>query len=280
MRYATGSVFAILLAAAAPAIAAPAPNLSVDLTGPGVAPNVYAYAGYNVNVANTGNRDADDVQLTIQLPKTATSPQVYVMGTVGAFDGRCALGGAPGTANGTKLVCNLNTVKKGKSTNVAFSVAFPEKTGNLVINATARTSTPGEVTPANNTDNLTAGLNYFTHSINTGSTYNIQHCTGTTLTAYFACTRFPGSVSSHPTQFFGGTTTGWLAIPGQPDYDGTWNLTGSRLTFSYRVISTGEIVAEFSGRGVPSTGCFEGLTRFPDGLGGYDAYVAPYLVCP
>ena len=57
-------------------------------------------------------------------------------------------------------------------------------------------------------------------------------------------------------------------------------MSGTTLTFSYHQISTNEIVAEFSGRGVPTATCFEGLTRFPDGLGGYSSYVSSDKVCP
>ena len=273
-------IFALMLAASPALAAPPAPNLSVNISAPVSAPNVYAYAVYTVNVANIGNRDADGVNLTIQLPKTNTSPQVYTMGTLGAFDGRCALGGAVGTAAGTKLVCTLGTVRKSRSTDVTFNMALPEKTGALVIDATATTTTTPETNPANNSASRTAILNYYTHTINTAATYTNQHCTGTGLTAFFECTLFPGSLTSHPSQFSGGPAGGTITLPGQPDYDGVWALAGQTLTFSYRQISTNTVVAEFSGRGVPSTGCFEGLTRFPDGSGGYSTYVAPYHVCP
>src|SRR5258705_13242410 len=43
---------AFMLAATAAFAAPPAPNLSVNISAPGAAPNVYSYAGYTVNVAN------------------------------------------------------------------------------------------------------------------------------------------------------------------------------------------------------------------------------------
>jgi hypothetical protein len=269
-----------LLLGASPALAGPQPNLSVSIQGPGTTPNVYASASYAVDVANSGNRDAAGVQLTIQLPKTGTSPQVYIMGNLGAYDGRCAPGGAPGTVAGTKLVCNLGTIRKGRSTSVSFNLALPEKTGALTIDAGATTLTLPETDPGNNSDSHVAALGYYAHGISTGTTYDVDHCTGTGLTAYFECTKFPGSISTHPTEFSGGPSSGTLSIPGEPDYDGTWSLSGPTLTLTYRQISTNQIIAEFSGRGVNTPGCFEGLTRFPDGLGGYSSAVAPYRFCP
>ena len=282
MRIAVLSALSIL-ALASPALAA-APNLSVTLPQPAPTPSVYGSATYTVNVANIGNQDAAGVQLTIQLPKTGTSPQVYIMGNLGTFDGRCALGGASGTVAGTKLVCNLGTVKRNKNTNVAFNLALPEKTGSLVIDASATTTTPGDPNPMNDLASLNAALVYYTWAIDTSPTtiYTASHCTGTGLTAYFECTKFPSSITSHQQQFVGGPASGTITIPGQPSYGGTWAVAGDTLTFVI-TDNSGPVpvpAAEFSGRGVQTTGCFEGLTRFPDGLGGYSTYVSPYRVCP
>src|SRR5262245_51520883 len=235
MRHIASSFLTVLLLAVPVWAAPPAPNLSVDVAAPAAVPNVYASASYSVTVANIGNRDAAVVQLTIQLPKTGTSPQVYVMGTLGSFDGRCTIGVA-GTAAGTRLTCSLGTVARNSSTVVAFNLALPEKTGDLLITASATTTTSPETNPANNADTLIPPLHYNTHAISIGATYTNQHCTGTGLTAYFECTLFPGSTTSHPSQFFGGPFGGTLAVPGEPDYDGAWALSGQTLTFSYHQI--------------------------------------------
>ncbi len=271
-----------LLLAASPAWAAPAPDLQITYQPPATTA-VYASGSYGVTVANVGQRDAAGVQLTIQLPATATSPQTYVMGTLGAFDPRCALGGPPGTAAGTKLVCSLGTVRKNRSTVVTFAIALPEKTGPLLFSSTATTTTSVENNPGNNTNVAhTATLSYVANTIAVDAqqqtlAYTNKHCTGTSLTAYFECTRFPSSISSHATTFsFDGT----LSIVGEPGYTGYWSQNGVSLTLDYVEISSGQVVSEFSGRGVPGTGCFEGLTRFPDGMGGYSPYVSPYRVCP
>ena len=267
----------VVLLAAGTAAAAPQPDLRVTYSPPPT-PAVYASASYGVTVANIGTKDAQGVSLTIQLPATATSPQVYVMGTLGTFDSRCVRGGANGTAAGTRLVCTLGLVKKNTSKTVALNLALPEKTGALTFSSTATTTTSPENNPANNTNVVhTAALTYYLNAITPDVNYSNSHCTGTTLTAYFECTLFSSSITAHTSVF---QTGGTIIIPGQPAYGGSWLVAGDTLTFDYVEISTGDVAVEFTGRGVPGTGCFEGLSRFPDGLGGYSPYVAPYRVCP
>ncbi len=265
----------VVLLGAGTALAAPQPDLRVTYAPPAT-PAVYASASYGVTVANIGTKDAQNVSLTIQLPQTGTSPQIYIMGNLGTFDTRCVRAGANGTAAGTRLVCTLGLVKKGNSKTVTLNLALPEKTGNLVFSSTATTTTAPETNPANNTNiTHTASLSYYANTITPDVVYTNQHCTGTGLTAYFECTLFSGAISSHQATF---QTGGTISIPGQPDYTGAWSVAGDTLTFTYVEISTGDTALEFSGRGVPG-GCFEGRSRFPDGLGGYSTYVAPYRVC-
>jgi len=261
-----------LLLCAWPALAAPpAPDLSVALQPPGPT-QVYAPATYGVTVSNIGRRDAASVSLTIQLPTTGTSPQVYIMGTLGARDSRCSGGTNNGTAAGTRLVCSLGNLRRSTSTQVSFDIELPEKTGALTFVATASTTTTPETNPGNNTATHDASLTYYANSVFLDQDATNDHCTGTGLTAYFECTKFPGSISQHLTQFHGGPTSGTLSFPGNPGYGGTWDLNGPVLTFSYTDPGNAN-VAGFSGRGVPG-GCFEGLTTFPG-----SPYVAPYKVC-
>ncbi len=55
-------------------------------------------------------------------------------------------------------------------------------------------------------------------------------------------------------------------------YSGCWSTSGDTLTSEYT--NGGLVEAEFVGRGVNSTNCWEGLTTFPG-----STYVAPYEVC-
>lgn len=271
-----------LLLASSSASAATTPNLAVSYVPPALTA-VYSAGTYGVTVANIGSRDAGGVQLTIQMPKTGTSPQVYIMGDlVPGYSSTCVPGGAVGTAAGSTLVCGLGTVRRGKAKTVTFSIELPEKTGALTFSASATTTTSPETDPSNNTNVAhTAALDYYenTFSFDTQgeASYLNKHCTGSNLSAYFECTKFASSISSHEIVVH---ADGSITFPGEPDYAGSWTLSGDRLTFEYIFIPSGEVEVEFSGRGVAGTGCFEGLTRFPDGSGGYGPYVSPYEVCP
>lgn len=269
--------------AASPALAGPpqVPDLEVSILLPTSTPSVKQTARYQVRVRNIGKKNADGVSLTIQLPKTGTSPQVYIMGTLGARDGRCALGGANGTANGTKLVCGLNTIfRNGGSTLVYFDLALPEKTGPLVIDASATTTTTPEPNTGNNSDSETASLLYPDVAVNPDRGAVNRHCTGQGLTAFHECTLFPSSIASHSVTLL---SDGSISITGEPDYTGRWSQPApNRLEMRYYLTSNcntsgcSNPEAEFSGRGVNNTtaNCFEGLTTFPGSV-----YVAPYEVC-
>lgn len=271
----------MLLIVGAPALAG-APDLRVTYLPPPLTA-VYSPGAYGVRVANIGNADAVGVELTIEFPKTNTSPQVYIMGNLQPGYGTlCQLGGPSGTVGGTRLICNLGLVKRNKQKTVSFSVVLPEKTGTLMFASTATTQTTPETNPANNTNiPYAATLDYYDNTItfdNLGeAAYSNGHCTGTALTAYFECTKFPSSISSFSSVFHDDNT---ITIPSDTDYLGAWTIVGDTLTFNFTSVPTGQIEVEFRGRGVPTTGCWEGLSRFPDGNGGYSTYVAPYRVCP
>jgi uncharacterized repeat protein (TIGR01451 family) len=264
-----------ILFAASAASAAPAPNLAVQITPPGLTP-VYSTGTYTVRVSNIGNKDAAAVTLTIQLPKTGTSPQVYIMGNLLSYTpATCYLGGPVGTDAGTRLLCNLGIVKKNLFKDVTFQIQLPEKTGNLVTTASAAITlgTP-DSNPLNNSHSVNASLSYYANPIPLNVDVENKHCTGTGLTSWFECTFFPSAMSSHITQFHdNGAGLRTISFPYNPGYTGVWYLNGAVLNFSY-YDSDGVNVANFSGRGVPG-GAYEGLTTFPG-----SSYVSPYRVGP
>ncbi len=251
------------------AAAAPGPDLRPTISPPPPT-NVYATGRYNVTVANIGNQNAASASLTIELPATNTSPQVYVMGTLGARSASC-------TPSGTRLTCNLGQIRRNRSTTVFFDIALPQSSAPLLFSAT--TSTAGDTDPGNDTAGHAATVVYYNVAGFPGGTATNRHCTGTGLTAFFECTLFPSSISSHTAEFVGTGTSGTITIPGYPTYTGTWSLSGANnthLTFQY--FDSGSLAATFEGDGVESTAtthCYEGLTTFTPP----SPYVAPYEVC-
>ncbi|MSQ02308.1 MAG: hypothetical protein EXR71_10535 [Myxococcales bacterium] len=91
------------------------------------------------------------------------------------------------------------------------------------------------------------------------------------LEAYYECTLFPSSISTHVATF---EADGDISFVDYPDYFGEWTVTGSALEFYYA--TTAGVEAEFVGDGVDSgtENCWEGLTTVPG-----SAYEAPYRVC-
>ena len=248
-----------LLLLASTAFAASQPDLTTSFTAPAT-PYVYQSARWQVKVSNGGTRDASSTVITIQLPKTNTSPGVYVMGTLGAKSASCTL-------SGTRLTCNVGTVRKATSTTVYFDIALPESTAAISFSATASTTT-GESNTANNGSSATASLfNYSPSFVGTRDVLN-RHCTGTSLTSFFECELFPSSISDHVATL---NSDGSISIAGYPDYGGSWSVVGDELSFEYTELGT--VVAEFVGYGVDAN-CWEGLTTFPGSI-----YVSPYEVC-
>ncbi len=260
-----------LILAASSAFAAN-PDLTTTITPP----SSYAVdtsAAWTFTVSNiSNNRDAAGVKLFIQLPATNTSPTVYVMGalgTTGVTAGTCS-------RSGTLITCNVGTVKKTKSVTATVNIALPQSAGTIDFSTTATTTTSGDPT-GNNTDSDIGAPSYVTVAAPTVDTdVDNSHCTGTGLEAYYECTLFPSSISTHVATF---EADGDVTIPGYPDYFGAWTVTGNVLEFYYA--TTAGVEVEFVGNGVDSgtENCWEGLSEFPDGMGGYSAYVAPYRVC-
>lgn len=260
----------VMLAAAATVLvsssvmAASQADLVTTLTPPSVI-RVNEAARYRVKVENDGSRDAVAVQLTIQLPVTQTSPTVYIMGNLTAFT-------APCTRVGTTLSCPLGTVRKRNSVTVTFDIALPYSTNVLAFTARARTDSSEQRT-FNNDVAYTAVPQHYATPMVTGVTATNRHCTGNTwLSSFFECALFPSSITSHETVFNSNGTIGFVGVPAT--YTGTWTHTPSTRRLTFRYFDSGQIVAQFDGRGV-SAKCFEGKTTFasnPD-------YVSMYQVC-
>ena len=246
-----------------------AADLRTTIAASPASQQVYATTRYTVTVKNWGNKKASTNGVTIQLPPTHTSPQVYVLGTLVAKHANCSLVGT------TTLDCTIPNLNANASSSVWFDLQLPVNAAPIVISAVADTQS-AENSTTNNGAALTASQYYFGTTVNAAPsvTMNNQHCTGTGLTAWKECTYFSSSISSHQAVFH---DDGSITIPGQPDYSGGWTVTatpqGSYLEFYYEEISSG-VVAEFDGWGSSAT-CFEGLVTFPG-----SSYVSPYRVCP
>jgi Domain of unknown function DUF11 len=250
----------MLLFVSMAAHAGPSANLEVTHTFPATT-DVDTSAALSVKVANIGSKDALNVTLTVQLPKTHTSPTVYVLGDLGTYDARC-------TKSGTTLTCALGTVKKFKSTTVAVNFTPPWADEDLVFTSSV-TTTSVESPTTNNSDTDTLIVGYIDTEILGPVDVTNDHCTGTGLVAFFECETAPSSIMSHDSVFESDNT---ITFPIEPDCTGTWSQpTLDHLTFEYTCL--GDVVANFEGDGIGGD-CFDGLTLFPN-----STYVSPYRVC-
>jgi hypothetical protein len=245
-----------------PAFAATGANLGVSVTPPsGV--HVYEAGTYSVRVDNTGNKNASSVMLSIQLPVTHTSPQVYIMGDLGTFSSSCTLAG-------TALSCSLGTINRGAWKSVSFTISMPYSTAPLVIDATATTTT-NDTNPANNHLAYTATPLTTTYPVTAPDLMLNSHCTGTGLTSFYECTRFPSSIASFDSIL---ETDGSITIIGAPPNNtGEWTQTGAdSLLIEY--FEDGLLSASLDARSVDAD-CYEGpMTFYPP-----SPYLAMYRVC-
>jgi hypothetical protein len=189
------------------------------------------------------------------------------MGTLGAIKNNCS-------QVGNALECTLNKVKVNRRKTVWFEIALPASSEDIEFYAETETNT-AEGNTANNDITHIAALGSIDTVINAPVDMLNRHCTGQSLTAFFECTLFPSSISSHDAVYHADNT---VSFPNQPaTFAGTWSQpTNDTLSFEYT--NNGVPVAEFYGVGVGDD-CFEGLTIFPDGNGGYSPWVAPYEIC-
>ncbi len=231
-------------------------NLDTTMTLPS-GMDVDAVETVSVKVKNTGNKHAQSVSLTIQLPETNTSPGVYVLGDLDSASASCA-------ESGTTLVCDLGRIRKGKSSTVSFDIALPWSFDTLDFEATATASNA-----SSDSDSDSAVVVYVDQVLSGTNDITNQHCTGIGLVAFYECTLFPSSISSHSATL---ESDGSVSFDGMAGYGGSWGQDDDdHLWFEYTY--NGNIVAEFEGNGVGGD-CFEGLTAFPG-----STYVAPYEVC-
>lgn len=253
------AALACSLLAVSPALAAPGADLSVGISAP-VGVHVDETGRYTLTVTNSGNRSASNVTVSVALPRTHTSPQVYVLGQMGALGSGCSV-------SGTTLTCALGSIGRGRAASKTFDIALPYSTAPLVFDATVSTSS-GDTNPANDTASLTAAPLTVPVAVAGPVTVTNRHCTGQALTSFYECELFPSSLSSHQATF---NADGSISVPGEPTISGSWSQPSSdRLVFQY--VESGNVVATFDGRGVRAK-CFEGATTF----GG--PYVSMYEVC-
>lgn len=239
-----------------------APDLTTSITPPSGA-YVYQSARWYFTVANGGSANTTSTTLTINLPRTNTSPGVSVMGTVGAKSSGC-------TQSGATITCNVGALRKGRSTQVYVDLTLPESANPITFTTTA--SAPGETNTGNNGASATASLNNYSPNLLGSETATVNHCTGTNLSSYFECELYPSSISTHSHIFH---TDGSITFPPEygPDYGGTWwQDSPDHLAFVYTEFGT--VVAEFEGWGT-SANCFEGLTEFFPA----SSYMSVYEVC-
>ncbi len=264
------SVALALCLSSAPAFAAANADLVTALTASQSPAPVYQAVRYWVTVSNTGGKPADAVVVDVALPATATSPQVYVYGQLGAVSQGC-------TRTGTNLRCAVGGVARRNSRAVFFDLALPVSTRTFQLQATASTSS-AEQSLTNNGSSLQAQQTYHPTPVNTSVngavTMQNHHCTGQGLTGWFECSLFPSAIAMFRTTLL---QNGTLTTPDEPGYFGSWSVSttpaGNQLTFQ---IQDGSGVAvTFSGWGAGPS-CFEGLATFPNN----SPYVAPYRVCP
>lgn len=236
------------------------PDLAVTLTAPSNV--VYgANARYEVTVRNVGNNRALAPIVEVQLPQTATSPTVHVLGDLGSRDSRCAL-------SGTSLRCTLSNLGANRATTVWFELASPYSTAPMTLSATA--SVANETNLANNTATHTLSLTAAPLAVNAPRQTLVRHCTGTNLTSFYECELYPSSITEHETQLNANGTLDFLGAAAGI-YFGTWSQPApNRLEFTYT--DNGAAVASFSGYSVDN--CFEGRTTFPN-----SSYVSMYQVC-
>lgn len=264
------AAFAALLFAwsSAPAFAGPRPpsaDLEVQLVAPTVA-DINLPATYSVTVTNRGANTSAAITATIGFPVTQTSPQVYLLGAATPLDQRCQM-------TGRTMTCSLVGLRKGWSTSFLFKYAAPVAARPLTVSASVTSATADPVS-GNNSASVVPHLRYPARAI-TGGGATVRGCTGTGLTAFEECERFPGSIWNHALQFLpqGGISYG---VPG---YSGTWSQNAARTSLRMELyVDQGQgpvKTGEFNGWAINGKNCFQGLTTFVQNT----SYVSPYEVC-
>lgn len=221
---------------------------------------VYDSSRTTFTVSNTGNQNASNVTLTINLPMTGTTPS-YLMGTVGSMSTGCS-------RSGSVVTCSLGTLRRGRSLSVYVDMTLPYSVDAITFDATAATSSL-ENSTSNNSVSHDAVLLTYPVSFTGPRDVTNSHCTGTGLVSYYECTLFPSSLSTHDATL---NADGSISLPYGAEYGGSWSQPDA-TTLIMTYTEYGVIIAEFEGQGVGGD-CWEGLTTFPG-----STYVSMYEVC-
>lgn len=249
----------IVSAAAPPS----APDLRLTLAAP-TGQKVYQSGTFTYTVRNIGNKAAAGSKLIITLPGTATSPQVYVMGTLNSYSSRCS-------RSGLVLTCGLGMMAKNATLTVYVDLQLPYSATPISLSAVASTTT-NEPNQTNNTVTRILTLGTWPIAPVFDTPIEHSHCTGTSLSSYFECTRFPSSISTHEATFHANGTISFPSSYGA--FSGTWTMTPATNRFEFEYFDGPTRVAMFDGRGVGGN-CVEGLLQFDPANG----YVSPYRFC-
>ena len=261
---------ALLLFLALPTLATPAeaafgPDLGVVIVQSGSS-LVDTPTHIDVQLTNTWNRPVNATWVSIQLPKTMTSPNAVVMRTLSNVASYCA-------RQTTRLYCNLSSpvARSGGTAVIGFDIAMPVSSAPLTFRAD--TGANNEQNATNNTAIFSPTQSYYSPAVTpAGSAVTNSHCTGRDLTSYFECTVYSGALRSHPTTLSSGGTIDWSANGAAgAGMGGTWSVSGSQLTMQY--LDNGQAIGDFVGYGSSNT-CWDGKMTFPN-----STYVAIYRVC-
>ena len=259
----------LLAALAAPGLAwsaSPRADLAVTMDAPATV-DISLATTYRVTVTNHGPQTSEPVTARVVLPLTNTSPQVLTLGLVSALDSRCSV-------VNNALSCSLAGLRKGWSTTFAYAYAAPVSTKTLRMTASATSATQDPV-PGNNSASVVPNLVYPSRPITT-SAITTRLCTGTALTSFYECTKFPSSISSFMATLTGDNS---ITIPAAPDYNGQWSQNAAKTSLKMELFDISGVVpvkmSEFNGWAVNGANCFHGLTTHTSS----PTYVSPYEVC-
>jgi hypothetical protein len=235
------------------------PDLAVSVTQPAGTSYVYSSVRYTVKVRNVGSPFTQPTTLSIDLPDTNTSPQVYPLGTVGAMTNGC-------TRSGLRITCPVGRLNPGQTAQFYFYMNIPEAWQPVSFTAAVQ-PVGADAQSYNNQQTFVPVLANPPHAIALTAPVTVtnDHCTGTNLQSYYECTLFPSSISRHSVLFH---PNGTITIPDAgPSYGGTWSQpTPDSLVFQYT--DGGSPIANFEGYGVGNR------TFVPS-----STYSSPYRVC-
>lgn len=265
------SLKAITIAAAALSAAAhagppnPRADLQVELNAPATV-DVNLPTTYSVTVTNLGGQTSNAINARVTLPLTNTSPQVFVLGTVSGLDPRCSV-------VAKVLNCSLAALRKGWSTTFNYTYTAPVSTKSLQMTARAG-STSIDPVASNDSASVVPTLVYPVRAISSAAA-TTRLCSGSNLTSFFECTRYPSSISSFVASLNQDQSIG-VAEPG---YSGRWSQNATRTSLKmefFQDLGYGPVkVSEFNGMAIHGANCFHGLGQHM----GSNNEVSPFELC-